>query len=157
MKIHAGHIEVAVAKLLNFRIYTIVPNVSWGLNLRHECDMLALDDKGRFTEIEIKISASDLKKDFEKWHGHKSEMISRLVYAMPERLYQKHGSIIPNHCGIIVVKYNEYLGAFKAEWERQCKHNKAANPPTEATIKKFMSLGCMRIWSLKEHNNGKLL
>lgn len=56
--------ELAVTGLLNFRVYTIVPNVSWGLGLGHECDLLALDQQRRFTEIEIKISKSDLVRDF---------------------------------------------------------------------------------------------
>lgn len=155
-KIHAGQIEVAVANLLNYRIYTIVPNVSWGLGLRHECDMLALDKQNRFTEIEIKISSQDLKADFNKKHGHKSKIISRLIYAMPESLCEKHQDLIPNNYGIIAIRPVFYEGRFhnfKAYWFRQCKHDKTKEKPNENTIRKFMELGCMRIWSLKQHNN----
>lgn len=150
MKIHAGIVECAVANLLNYKVYTIVPNVHWGLGLRHECDMLALDDKGRFTEIEIKVSASDLKADFNKKHGHKSDIISRLVYAMPEYLCEKYGHLIPKECGIIRVKK---IGdaRYKAYWVRVPKHN--GNKPSLRTVNNFMRLGCMRIWSLKKHNN----
>jgi hypothetical protein len=35
-KLHAGHIEVAVAELLGWREHTIVPNVSWGPDLLAE-------------------------------------------------------------------------------------------------------------------------
>lgn len=154
MKIHAGHVELAVALLLNWRRYTIVPNVSYGLGLRHECDMLALDDKNRFTEIEIKVTASDLKADFKKPHGHRSSMISRLVYAMPVSLYEKHGHIIPKDCGVITVSEVKGIG-FRAKWVRQCRHKAVSNPPSAKTIRKFMELGCMRIWSLKAHNNRK--
>lgn len=174
MKIHAGQVEVAVAKLLNYRVYTIVPNVFWGLDLWHECDMLALDKQGRFTEIEIKVSASDLKADFKKSHGHKSKFISRLFYAMPIDLCEKYADLIPNHCGIISVKpqtfwrfkkesssfekrhgiaLKESFEGYKAEFYRQAKHDKTKDKPDEKTIIKFMQLGCMRIWSLKEHNN----
>jgi hypothetical protein len=161
MKIHAGHIELAVAKLLDHRVYTIVPNVSYGLGLNHECDMLALDTKGRFTEIEIKISASDLKADFKKVHGHRSKIISRLVYAMPKELCEKHGHLIPKCCGIIgfervtkkqysgdsspLISYNE------CQWIRQVKHV-VDQLPSDKQIRKFMTLGCMRIWSLKANN-----
>lgn len=172
MKLHAGHVEVAVAMLLNYRVYTIVPNVSHGLGLWHECDMLALDDKGRFTEIEIKISASDLKADFKKEHGHRCKFISRLYYAMPIELCEKYQDLIPSHCGIIAikeikfhrwekvergsdkVKYVEHQG-WKAEFFRQVKHDKTKEKPSEKIIKNFMRLGCMRIWSLKRHNNKK--
>lgn len=153
MKLHAGHIEIAVASLLNYRIYTIVPNVSWGLSLRHECDMLALDTKGRFTEIEIKISLSDLKADFKKGHNHSSKFISRLIYAIPFELLEKAFPLIPDHCGIIVVKTIERFNttSYIAEWQRQCKHDKSKQKPDQKTIEKFYQLGCMRIWSLKKH------
>lgn len=174
MKLHAGHIEVAVAMLFNYRIYTIVPNVYFGLGFRHECDMLALDKQGRFTEIEIKVTASDLKADFKKEHGHKSKIISRLFYAMPIELCEKYQDLVPKHCGIIAIrqktlykwegasrgtdspnaKFVEHQG-WKAEFYRQAKHDKSKEKPSEATIKKFMQLGCMRIWSLKSHNNKK--
>jgi hypothetical protein len=88
-RLHSGHMEVAVAELIGYRNHTIVPNVSWGLGLRHECDMLVLDKKGQFTEIEIKISLADLKADFKKPHGHASKIITRLVYAIPKDMLEK--------------------------------------------------------------------
>lgn len=154
--IHAGHIEVAVALLLNYRIYTIVPNVSYGLGLIHECDMLALDRNDRFTEIEIKISPSDLKADFTKSHGHKSEFISKLVYAMPEWMCEKYEEIIPSNCGIISVYNVRDQGQspiYKAEHWRMVRHDKTKAKPSRTIIRKFMELGCMRIWSLKARNN----
>ncbi len=66
MTIHAGHIEVAVAHLLNFRRNTIVPNISYGLYvLNHECDMLVLDDRNRVECLWLNQRASsDLLKLF---------------------------------------------------------------------------------------------
>lgn len=158
-RLHAGHIEVAVAKLINYRNHVIVPNVYWGLNLTHECDMLVLDPQGRFTEIEIKVTASDLKADFKKKHAHKSKIISRLIYAMPEELCHKYADLIPKECGIIAVRVVEYdngiLPMIFARHYRLCKHDKTKTKPTDDVINNFMRLGCMRIWSLKEHNNRK--
>jgi hypothetical protein len=156
-KLHSGHIEVAVAKLLNFRNHIIVPNVYWGLGLKHECDMLVLDNKGRFTEVEIKVTASDLKADFKKSHEHKSQFISRLIYAMPKELCEKHADLIPKYCGIISVSAILYKGIdyplIKAEHYRLSKHDKTKETPHQSVVNDFMRLGCMRIWSLKEHNN----
>lgn len=148
-KIHSGYMEVAVANLIGFRQNTIVPNVSWGLGLSHECDMLVLDSQERFTEIEIKISASDLKADFKKDHSHESSKISRLVYAVPLELVELAKTLIPEKAGLISVTWagRLYKPCFVASWVKQCKHNK--NRPTQQTIKRFMELGCMRIWSLK--------
>jgi len=159
-KLHSGHIEVAVAMLLDYRKYTIVPNVSWGLGLCHECDMLALSQDGYFTEIEIKISMSDLRHDFKKGHGHKSSIISRLVYAFPVEMLEKALPLIPTNCGIIVIQENYYIDSNKvrhhkgwvAEWYRRTKGDKSKKP-TDKDVIKFMQLGCMRIWSLKSHNN----
>jgi hypothetical protein len=157
MKYHAGHIEVAVAKLLDYRKFVIVPNVHWGLGLKHECDMLALDTKGRFTEIEIKVTASDLKADFKKEHGHRSKYISRLIYAMPKELCEKYSDLIPKNHGIISVREIGFgqgvIPKIKAEYYRHCKHDKTKEKPTQKMINDFMRLGCMRIWSLKSHNN----
>lgn len=149
-KIHAGHMECAVAALLNYRVYTIVPNVSWGAGFRHECDMLAIDSERRFTEVEIKISLSDLKADFKKSHGHKSNKISRLVYAIPDFLLEKGLPLIPQTCGVIAVRWSG--SRYVAYWVRQARH-KVIQKPTEQDITNVMRLGCMRIWSLKSHNN----
>lgn len=155
-----------LVQLLNYRVYTIVPNVSWGLGFTHECDLLALDNKNRFTEIEIKVTASDLKADFKKSHGHRSKYISRLIYAMPQHIVEKYSDLIPKHCGIIAVdvitkskwKTSDLVTyqVLAAKWIRQVKHNKYAEAIPLSKILKFMQLGCMRIWSLKHHNNGKL-
>lgn len=152
---HAGHVESAVAVLINYRKHVIVPNVSWGLGLNHECDMLILDGQNRFTEVEIKVSASDLKADFKKMHGHKSKIISRLIYAMPIELCEKYQDLIPKHCGIIAVReVSRYdVTGYRAEWFRMCKHDKTKEKPNPQTIRKFLELGCMRIWTLKAHNN----
>lgn len=161
-KLHAGHIELAVVNLFNYRKYTIVPNVSWGLGLRHECDLLMLDDNGRFTEIEIKISSADLKADFKKKHNHSSDLISRLIYAMPIELCQKYHELIPQKFGIISVDvcFPEWLGGaamVKASHFRMAKHDKTKRLPTDKEKMDFMRLGCMRVWSLKIHNNKWLI
>jgi len=152
---HSGQMEVAVANLIGYRLNTIVPNVSWGMGLQHECDMLILDSQDRFTEVEIKVSKSDLKADFKKPHGHSSKIISRLVYAVPRQLLDSAIELVPPNCGIIVVDEVEKYGKlyYVAKWYRVVRHDKLKSKPTPAQIRKFMELGCMRIWSLKTHNN----
>lgn len=146
-KIHSGHIELAVVALLNYRVYTIVPNISHGLLGRHEADLLCYHN-GKFTEVEIKISASDLKADFKKQHGHQHKYITRLIYAMPHKLCEKYADIIPKQHGIISVTWHQYRGCYLASWYRQARHSSKVVIP-QSFIEKFMSLGCMRIWTLK--------
>lgn len=142
--------ELAVVELLNFRTYVIVPNVSWGLGLNHECDLLAMDTNHKFTEIEIKISKSDLMKDFEKGHGHQSRYISRLIYAVPQHLVETALKSIPDDAGLISVEWvPKYGGQFQARWVKKKKH-KQLPPVPQSIISKFLELGCMRIWTLKQ-------
>lgn len=162
-KIHAGHIELATAVLMDYRKHIIVPNVcfNWGTM---ECDMLIVDDKNRVTEVEIKVSIADLKADFKKPHGHKHKNLSRLIYAFPLEMLEKALPLIPNHCGIITVAISPYClkqietipnwkPSYEAKWYRQCKHDKTKTPLTDKEVINLTRLGCMRIWSLKRHNN----
>lgn len=133
-------LETKVVNLLNPIQNPIVPNVSWGLGLSHECDLLMLDKQHRFTEIELKISKGDLLADFKKSHGHRSQIISRLVYAVPESLKEVALQVVPQECGLIVANSNSRY----AEWIRVNRHNK--NRPSEAQVLKFLKLGTIRIW-----------
>lgn len=152
-------IEIAVSNLISYRLNTIVPNVSWGLGLNHECDLLILDKQNRFTEIEIKVTLSDLKADFNKKHGHHSSIISRLYYAFPADMLDRSLPLIPKHIGIIICHKVGiyYLGkpGYRAQYYRKCKHDKYSRP-NDKQIRKFLDLGCMRIWSLKMHLFSKL-
>lgn len=142
--------ELAVVELLNFRVYTVVPNVSWGLGLGHECDLLAMDQNQKFTEIEIKTSKADLKRDFDKPHGHRSKYITRLVFAVPEALVADAAKLIPDDAGLICVYWHQSGAArYKARWVIKKRHKQAPPVPDRFCLK-FMALGCMRIWTLKQ-------
>ena len=152
-KLHSGHMKVAVANLIGYRTHVIVPNVSWGWNLRHEADLIAVNSGNKVTEIEIKVSLSDLKADFKKEHGHRDYLnrIGRLVYAVPVELRDAAAELIPENCGIITVKWNGYR--YSAEWYRATKYRKDVQPISDRELISLMRLGAMRIWSLKQHNN----
>jgi hypothetical protein len=141
-------IETLVAQHWNVRQNIIVPNVHWGLNL-HECDLLILSNSNYATEIEIKVSKSDLKKDLEKKHQHKSKLIKFLYFAIPESL-ETEISFIPEHAGIIVCrefKPGDYHPRIKII--RQPKRNEFSVRWNDKQVQQLMRLGCMRIWSLK--------
>ncbi len=155
-RLHSVHMELAIVELLGYRVHTIVPNVSFGLGLSHECDLLVLGNKsGRFTEIEIKISKSDFDADLKKKHNHYHKLITRLVFAVPEFLVDHARDVLPEKVGLIEVKWNTYRNRFDATWVRQCKHAKGSPVPPIKDVMKFMSLGCMRIWTLKKKLNSR--
>lgn len=155
MKMHAGIIECAVANLLDFRKHIIVPNISHGFFFGQESDMLCIDADNRLTEIEIKVSISDLKADFKKnKHDNPNKYIGRLIYAIPQELLEKSLPIIPLKYGIITVKsFGEEKPKYFAKWYRKVRHKKYVQPLNNNEVIQLARLGCMRIWSLKQHNN----
>jgi hypothetical protein len=143
MKVTAQKIEIALSRKFDYRQNLIVPNVSWGLWL-HECDLLIMSKSGYLTEIEIKVSTSDLKKDAQKRHGHHNEKIKKLYFAIPEKLL-KHESFIPERAGIII--YNS-----ERDWcrfHRNAKTNNTAKPLSVEDQYQLARLGALRIWGLK--------
>jgi len=133
-------IEYAIACHLGWRQNIIVPNISWGANV-HECDLFVLSKSGWATEIEIKVSAGDLKKDASKGHGHRSNKIRYLYFAIPKKLL-KHWKHIPVRAGIYIV--DEKGGVHKL---RAAEKNKDARSLTADEIANIARLGVMRYWS----------
>ena len=146
-------IEVALSKYYGVRKHLIVPNISWGLPGMHECDMFIITTAGIATEIEIKISKSDLLADFKKGHDHKDRQnrISYFYYAMPEVLYEKCKDLIPTDAGILVAKRQTWDDKkVYMKLVRDAVKRKGTRKLTTEECFKIARLGTMRIWSLKE-------
>lgn len=144
--------EIALAGFFGYRQNQIVPNVSYGLWI-HECDLLIVSQAGYCTEVEIKISISDLKADFKKEHQHKSNKIKYFYYAIPEDLKDKALPLIPEHAGLIIVKAHT-LNVYETSYCQIIKLpivNKQARALTVEERIKLGSLASMRIWTLKEN------
>jgi len=136
-------IEIAVANHFGWSKKLIVPNVSWGMGI-HECDLLISTPSWFLWEIEIKISLSDLKKDLEKRHGHNSNKIKYLYFAIPVKL-KPHIHHIPKRAGILIVGNTGHIFH-----EREPIRNKNARKLTSGEINQLMRLAVMRLWPLKE-------
>jgi hypothetical protein len=146
----AQDIEIRVADHFNPRLNLLIPNISWGLlPWGMEVDLLLIRPSGWAEEIEIKITAQDIKRDFKKPRHHprlshiQNELLRRKYFAVPEGL--AHHPDIPAAAGILSVSehYNEI------KLIRPAALNKRARKLTVAEIEKVMRLGCMRIWTLK--------
>jgi hypothetical protein len=166
IKISCADIEIAVANYFNPRVHLIVPNISWGMNL-HECDLLIMNGSNYGVEVEIKISKTDLKKDLLKGHGHKSDRIRRLFFAIPEHLYTDEIiALIPERAGIFVIRPGEKISYLenagktkgihyvkpKCLLMRNAKMNKYAKPFTDKERVVMGRLGMMRYWNLRNDN-----
>ena len=146
-KVSCLDMEIAVAQYFGYRQNTVVPNISYGLWI-HEVDVLIISKSGYATEVEIKTSISDLKADLNKKHGHSSNKIKYLYFAIPEELKEKALPLIPERAGLIIVKQDQY----KYLWCEVIKSpmvNKEARALTQEELTKLGYLAALRIWNLK--------
>ena len=141
-------IEIAVARFFGYRDNLIVPNITWGLGFTHELDVLVMSRAGYVTEVEIKTSAQDLKRDLLKRHGHRSTRIRNHYLAVPENLVELGLATFPPHWGVLKVNFRENGGGC---WSvRMPKTNKEAKPLMAKEITHLYELASMRVWTLKE-------
>lgn len=147
----ARDIELALTRpfaVFDRRRYLCVPNVSWGLGLAHECDLLALTAAGYAHEIEIKVSLYDLKRDAGKGHNHSSSIIKCLWFAGPEKLGPALLLHAPADAGVIVVAdagADYSVRVLREAVPRPCQ------PFTAHRRYQLARLGCIRYWDAREH------
>lgn len=122
----------------------------WKEIVNHECDMLIVTKNYYLTEVEIKISLSDLKADFKKKHQHKDENIKNFYYAFPEEMKEKALELIPKECGILIaVKKKCSIPCRKIECYRKPKINKEAKSINDIVLSKIYRLGYLRYWNYR--------
>lgn len=140
----AQEVEIAVANYFCYRRNIIVPNISWGMGLRYEADVVVLRPSDYAVEIEIKVSAADIKADLKKKYQHDSNLFCELWFAVPEELTEHPD--IPKHAGVLSVGK---LGRVKVI--RKPKRNKAGKKWTQEQRGKLLHLASMRTWTLKQN------
>ena len=110
----------------------------------YEADFITITKSGYLTEVEVKISISDFRADFEKQRYHDSPHVNSLYYALPKELYQKHKEEIDNSCnkvgaGIILIRSDSWWdGIVKKPKLRKVK------PLTIYEKLDYARLGCMK-------------
>lgn len=141
-RLSAHDIEHALAHRIGFRKYTICPNVHWGLDFRHELDLLVLTPGDWAWEIEIKISVSDLKRDLKKKRHHTSDRIRCLFFAVPKRMQVQALEFAPAEAGIWVVDE----ATLSCDLVRQPKRNQNARKFNSFEKFDLVRLASMRLW-----------
>ena len=145
----ANQVELAVAAMLDYRQCIIVPNVSYGLPcLNYEADMVVLRDSMWADEIEIKVTASDIRADKKKKHNHNCVWFRSLYFAVPEEL-ATHPDI-PERAGIYAVNQDKY-GICRAYKVRAAKLSPNARKFDPKNERRLLRLAAMRTWTLKKH------
>ena len=140
-------IEIAVADYL-MPTNVVITNVSWGFDI-HECDLLSISQSGYLTEIEIKTSKSDLLKDKEKTHGHKSDKIKYLYFAVPESLQEVALANIPERAGLMIVY--ESMSPGKVGVVKKPKASPKVKPLTDKELLQLYRYGCLKYWTVKRN------
>ncbi len=153
-KISTAEMEIALASHFRYWVNVIVPRVYWGRAEYHECDLLMVSAAGYLTEIEIKVSKADLKRDAEKPHRHRSNEIKRLFFALPDYLESDDCiDLVPERAGIIIVE--PLPSGIDPTWTPRCREirpaqrNKVAGKIDDSTRYKIARLGTLRAWGLK--------
>ena len=145
-------LELNIAKFFDYRQNVIIPNVSWGMGLGYEADIIVISKSRYCTEVELKISRADLKRDRNKrkwklntprWSEERYDIIRRQFFCIPEVLCDAI-EFIPPQCGIIWVSE---IG--RVHLERAAK-TKEARPLTDKEYLHALHLASMRTWTLKE-------
>lgn len=145
-KITAADIEIAVATWADYTRNIVVPNVFWGMGLTYEADLIILSRSGYGTEIEIKVSKSDLVRDHKKLNAHLGQnrkgenWVRKTFFAVPPSLKDE---VRPDY-GVLVVEGGH------VEVYRPSPIKKDVTPLSMERRLKLAELGCMRIWTLKK-------
>ena len=124
----------------------------WKNIVNHECDMLIVTKNRYLTEVEIKISLSDLKADFKKEHQHKDENIKNFYYAFPEEIKEKAIELIPEKAGILIAlkkHLNDGYEYREIKCYRKPKINKLAKPINDIVLSRIYRLGYLRYWNYR--------
>jgi len=150
-------IEIAIWALwARKRSKVVCPNISWGL-LNHECDILVLEENLTLTEVEIKISKSDLKADGKKPHGHNDKRVAKLYFAIPSEMNRPDClELIPERAGIIIC--TKISGGYtRAEITVKPKRNPYPYKVSQQEIIKLSYLLQFRYWKERAKNNNLTL
>lgn len=147
-KITTLDMEVALMKHFKFTQNVVVPNISYGFGL-HECDLLVVRKSRWMVEVEIKVTKQDFLNDLKKLHGHKDKKnrIKELYYAVPDYIYDDVKKLLPKNAGLIVC--NRRRGRIYCNVVVKPKKIKNSRKLTEKEYVKFLELGCMKIYAIK--------
>lgn len=120
-------------------------------NTEYEADFIYFDLKTRYvTEVEIKTSIEDFRRDFQKDHQHDNCNVKYLYYAMPIEVYALNKTEVLDaigNNGLILITYKvKKDGAIieQVDFKKRSKARKEAIPLNQNKLEYFMKIGCMK-------------
>ncbi len=140
----------ALARWINVRKNLVVPNVSWGLVMFGEMDLISVSAADYVTEYEIKTSIPDLKREWTKkrWTRQRHRMefegiIKRYFICVPLELVEKAKPLIPRDVGAGLLSIDNNSRVLQVMPARGNRARKITN----AERYKIARLGVLRYWS----------
>lgn len=112
----------------------------------HETDLVSVNKTGYATEVEIKISKADFKKDFDKSHYHESGFIKYFYYAVPYYMIDFALENAPEGVGVMMITPAKNFG--RVTIMREAIARKGARKVPDDKILKMERYMGMRYWSL---------
>ena len=137
--------EAMILGLINYfnpSRYLMVPNVFWSI-LDYEADLVIVTPRGYATEVEIKVSKSDLKRNDQKTNKHNTLMFQKMYFAIPESLKESI-QYIPEHAGILIGRYADHPFHILFNCIREPIKNKNTGALPQETINTLYRLAYFR-------------
>lgn len=119
--------------------------------VRHEADLIWINENDYLTEIEIKVSYSDFLADFKKEEKHLTKYTRAVYYAFPWDMYKENEGKIKkvllekfSKAGVIIVDAEEMA----VDIIKNSEHFNVEKIPIEVKIG-LMRIGCQKWWRRK--------
>lgn len=116
--------------------------------VRHEADLIWINENDYLTEIEIKVSYSDFLADFKKKEKHLTKYTRSVYYAFPWDMYKENEEKIKKvlvekfpEAGVIIVG----MGGLAVSVIKNVEYFNAEKIPIEVKIG-LMRIGCQKWW-----------
>lgn len=119
--------------------------------VRHEADLILINENDYLTEVEIKVSYSDFLADFKKKEKHLTKYTKAIYYAFPHNMYKRNEEKIRKvlfekftEAGVIIVDAEEMA----VDVIKNAEYFNVEKIPIEVKIG-LMRIGCQKWWRRK--------
>lgn len=119
--------------------------------VRHEADLIWINDNDYLTEVEIKTSYSDFLADFKKKEKHLTKYTRAVYYAFPWDMYKENEEKIKKvlvekfpEAGVIIVNAEEMA----VDTIKNAEYFNVEKIPIEVKVG-LMRIGCQKWWRRK--------
>lgn len=146
MKIRTKEIEIALLQHFSQMPYLLTCTYFSG----YESDFIFINGNDHITDVEIKITLSDFKKEFKKKKIHTffnsiaQNKIKHYYFAVPDYLYPKIKDLVPDWAGVIIVNKDDgYCNAITKKRPKTLTKYKA----TTSDLLKFGRTSNIRLYN----------